>query len=66
MFLFYFSVILCDLRLKVFSVLLLFRSSFSLWCAIKAPLMLGSDLRNMIKGDENYQVGEPLNSCNLK
>lgn len=33
-----------------------YRSTFSLWCAVKSPLMLGMDLRDMKKGDEAYQV----------
>ena len=33
-----------------------YRSSFALWCAVKSPLMLGMDLRNMTKGDEAYEV----------
>ena len=33
-----------------------YRSMFALWCAVKSPLMLGSDLRQMQKDDVAYQV----------
>ena len=33
-----------------------YRTMFALWCAVKSPLMLGSDLRNMTEDDEAYKV----------
>ncbi len=30
---------------------------FALWCAVKSPLMLGTDLRDMTREDEAYKVG---------
>ncbi len=29
---------------------------FALWCAVKSPLMLGTDLRQMTMDDEAYRV----------
>ena len=29
---------------------------FALWCSVKSPLMLGSDLRNMTTEDISYKV----------
>lgn len=33
-----------------------YRTMFALWCAVKSPLMLGSDLRKMTMEDEAYKV----------
>ena len=33
-----------------------YRTMFALWSAVKSPLMLGSDLRNMSINDEAYKV----------
>ncbi len=33
-----------------------YRTMFSLWCAVKSPLMLGTDLRDMTVEDEAYKV----------
>ncbi len=38
---------------------------FALWCAVKSPLMLGSDLREMTVEDDGYQVGNNVQSSNL-
>ncbi len=29
---------------------------FALWCAVKSPLMLGTDLRQLSQDDEAYAV----------
>ena len=33
-----------------------YRTMFALWCAVKSPLMLGSDIREMQMEDEAYKV----------
>ena len=33
-----------------------YKTMFALWCVVKSPLMLGSDLRNMTIEDEAYKV----------
>lgn len=33
-----------------------YRTMFALWCAVKSPLMLGSDLRQMTTSDMAYKV----------
>ena len=33
-----------------------YRTMFALWCTIKSPLMLGSDLTLMTKDDEAYKI----------
>ena len=33
-----------------------YRTMFALWCMIKSPLMLGSDLTLMTKDDEAYKI----------
>ena len=33
-----------------------YKTMFTLWCIVKSPLMLGSDLRTMEKTDEAYKV----------
>ena len=33
-----------------------YRTMFALWCMVKSPLMLGSDLTLMTKEDEAYQI----------
>ena len=33
-----------------------YKTMFALWCVVKSPLMLGSDLRNMTMEDEAYKV----------
>ena len=33
-----------------------YRTMFALWCIIKSPLMLGSDLTLMTKDDEAYKI----------
>ena len=33
-----------------------YKTMFTLWCIVKSPLILGSDLRTMEKSDEAYKV----------
>ena len=33
-----------------------YRTMFALWCMVKSPLMLGSDLTLMTKEDEAYKI----------
>ena len=33
-----------------------YRTMFALWCAVKSPLMLGSDLTQMTRGDSAYEI----------
>ena len=33
-----------------------YQSMFALWCMIKAPLMLGTDLTQMSKESESYKI----------
>ena len=33
-----------------------YQSMFALWCLIKAPLMLGTDLTQMSKESESYKI----------
>ena len=33
-----------------------YKTMFALWCIVKSPLMLGSDLRNMTIEDDAYKV----------
>ena len=33
-----------------------YRTQFALWCAVKSPLMLGNDLRQMSVDDEAYKI----------
>ena len=33
-----------------------YRTMFALWCIVKSPLMLGSDLTLMTKEDEAYKI----------
>ena len=33
-----------------------YETMFALWCLVKAPLMLGSDLTEMTKESESYKI----------
>ena len=33
-----------------------YKTMFTLWCIVKSPLILGSDLRTMEENDEAYKV----------
>ena len=42
-----------------------YKTMFTLWCIVKSPLILGSDLRTMEENDEAYKVRNRFLSRNL-